>query len=90
MTWLASVEADFEQISRRRGAALYESLKPVFGDKLVTRAATRIGQGLALQSSAGKLRMAKNSGNIFPAAAPSAVPAILVKPHVFYGRVPKT
>lgn len=89
MNWLAKVEEDFDDVLQTRGAAVYESLKPVFGERLVINVAKRMGSSMASHSSAGGLRMAKQTGNILSPVAAVAAPAISVPRHTFYGRVPK-
>lgn len=89
MEWLASVQADFDVIAQERGSALYESLKPMFGDRIVINAARKLGTTMAAHASVGGLRMASGTGNILTPTMAVAAPVVSSPRHTFYGRVPK-
>lgn len=90
MGWLDKVEKDFENALRQRGAVVFESLKPVLGERLIVRAAKRFGTNMLESSSSGKLRISQKSGHLVSPAVVAAVPTIVVPRHTFYGRIPKT
>lgn len=86
--WLDRVEEDFDRVLHLRGAAVFEELKPVLGERLVINAVKKMGGDIATRSSAGGLRMIPKTGNILSSSV-AAAPAISIPRHTFYGRIPK-
>ncbi len=78
--WLEQVEIDICQAMKGKGIdRIVESLKPVFGEAVTTKAFSQYGESLYQQRESGKLRMETGTGIL------GTTGTIPVKGHTFFG-----